>query len=68
MLRLRYGSRRDDPMPFILTLTPSYVAHAIGKTPPIMLQIQEYVQRNAEHLKSVAHNAKMRGLNAQVLE
>jgi predicted RNA-binding protein Jag len=56
-------------MPFILTLTPSYVAHALGKTPPIMLpNIQEYVQRNAEHLKSVAHNAKMRGLNAQVLE
>jgi len=69
MLRLRYGSRRDDPMPFILTLTPRYLADAIGKTPPIMLQdIQEHVQRNAEHLKSVAHNAKMRGLNAQVLE
>ena len=56
-------------MPFILTLTPRYLADAIGKTPPIMLQdIQEHVQRNAEHLKSVAHNAKMRGLNAQVLE
>jgi hypothetical protein len=41
MLRLRYGSRRDDPM-LILTLTPSYVAHASGKTPPITLQnIQE---------------------------
>jgi hypothetical protein len=26
ILRIRYGSCRDDPMPFVLTVTPSYVA------------------------------------------
>jgi hypothetical protein len=34
-LRLAYGSGPDDPMPFVLTLTPQYVARAIGKTPPV---------------------------------
>ena len=37
-LQLRYGSGPDDPLPFILTLTPQYVAHATGKTLAITLQ------------------------------
>ena len=28
LLRIRYGSGVEDPLPFILTVTPSYVAHA----------------------------------------
>jgi hypothetical protein len=32
--RLRYGSRPNDLVPFVLTLTPQYVAQALGKTPP----------------------------------
>lgn len=69
MLRLTYGVAQDDPQPFILILTPQHVAHATGKTPPIMLHdIQEYVKRNADRLKVVAQNARHRGLTAQVLE
>jgi hypothetical protein len=33
-LRLIYGSGPADPAPFVLTLTPQYVARASGKTPP----------------------------------
>ena len=32
-LRLIYGP--TDPAPFVLTLTPQYVARALGKTPPV---------------------------------
>jgi hypothetical protein len=69
ILRLRYGSRPDDPLPFILTLTPSYVAHALGKPLPIMLQdIQEYAGRNADQLKAIAQRVKDSGRNTEVLE
>ena len=34
-LRLIYGSGPTDPAPFVLTLTPQYVARALGKTPPV---------------------------------
>ena len=34
-LRLIYGSGPADPASFVLTLTPQYVARAIGKTPPV---------------------------------
>ena len=35
-LRLIYGSGPTDPAPFVLTLTPQYVARASGKTPPVL--------------------------------
>jgi len=69
ILRLRYGSGPDDPLPFILTLMPQHVAHALGQTLPIKLQdIQKYAQQNADRLKAIAQNAKDRGLTAEVLE
>ena len=34
-LRLIYGSGPADPAPFVLTLTPQYVARASGKTPRV---------------------------------
>jgi hypothetical protein len=39
-------------MPFILTLTPHYVARAIGKTAPT--DIQNYAEQNADKLKAIA--------------
>ena len=36
-LRLIYGSGPTDPAPFVLTLTPQYVARALGKTPPVLV-------------------------------
>jgi len=69
LLRIRYGSGVDDPLPFVLTVTPQYVAHAAGKTLPLThREIQEYADQNAEQLKAIAKNAKDRGYSTQVLE
>jgi hypothetical protein len=69
LLRIRYGSGIDDPLPFILTVTPSYVAHADAKMPPpTHREIQDYAERHAEELKAIAKNARDRGFNAYVLE
>jgi hypothetical protein len=69
ILRIRYGSSRDDPMPFVLTVTPPFVARALRKTLPIMLQdIQEYARRNSDELRTIAQKAKNQGRDAEVLE
>jgi hypothetical protein len=68
-LRLKYGSGPDDPLPFILTLTPSYVARAMQQIMPIPLQdVVDYARRNKERLRIVAQLAKWEGLYIQVLE
>jgi hypothetical protein len=66
---LRYGTGHDDPMPFILTLTPQYVAREIQKTPPVsFLKVQRFAERNADKLKAIAEFEKSRGLNTHILE
>jgi hypothetical protein len=46
-LRLIYGSGPADPAPFVLTLTPQYVARASGKTPPVSFhEIERYADEN----------------------
>ena len=68
-LRLKYGSGADDPLPFILTLTPSYVAREMQQIMPIPLQdVVDYARRNKERLRILAQLAKWEGLNTQVLE
>jgi hypothetical protein len=55
LYRIRYGTKPDDLVPFVLTLTPQYVARQIGKTPPIKFpEIQKYAHENADKLKAVA--------------
>jgi len=49
LFRLSYGTEPNDPVPFILTLTPQYVARAIGKTAPT--DIRNYAEQNADKLK-----------------
>ena len=66
---LRYGTGQDDPMPFVLTLTPQYVAREIKKAPPVSyLKVQRYAERNADMLKAKAKFEKERGLNTHTLE
>jgi hypothetical protein len=66
---LRYGTGHDDPMPFILTLTPQYVAREIQKTLPVSyLKVQRYAERNAEKLKAKAKFERERGLDTHTLE
>ena len=66
MRHLRYGTGHDDPMPFILTLTPQYVAREMRKTPLISyLKIHRYAERNADRLKAIAKLEKGRGFNTR---
>ena len=66
---LRYGTGQDDPTPFILTLTPQYVAREIKKTLPVSyLRVQRYAKRNADKLKAKAKFEKERGCNTHTLE
>jgi len=66
---LRYGTGHDDPVPFILTLTPQYVAREIQKTLPVSyLKVQRSAERNADKLKAKAKFEKERGFSTHTLE
>ena len=66
---LRYGTGDDDPKPFVLTLTPQYVAREIQKTLPVSyLKVQRYAERNADKLKAIAKSEKERGSKRHTLE
>jgi hypothetical protein len=61
-LRLIYGSGPADPAPFVLTLTPQYVARASGKTPPVSFhEIERYADENAGDLREMAFREKATG-------
>ena len=67
--QLRYGTGRDDPMPFTLTLTPQYVAREVKKKLPVSyLRVQRYAERNADKLKAIAKIERERGINKHTLE
>jgi len=69
VFRIWYGSGEDDRLPFVLTLTPRYVARALHKPLPITLeQIQTYADKNRDLLMAIARNAKERGRRAVVLD
>ena len=66
---LWYGTGESDRSPFVLTLTPDYVANALGKKQPISLEeIVAYAKKNARRLKAIARSARERGGNAKVLD
>jgi hypothetical protein len=69
ILRLRYGTRADDPAPFVLTVMPSYVANEMQQILPIARQdVVDYARRNKERLRNIAQVLKDRGQSAKVLE
>jgi hypothetical protein len=64
---IRLPSQR--PYPFVLTLTPQYVARALGKTPPVTyLEITKYAHDNAGDLQAKAVFEKRRGRTTLTLE
>jgi hypothetical protein len=68
IFRLWYGAADNDQSPFVLTLTPQYVAHALRKALPVTLEeIEEYAQQNKDRLRAIAHDARACGQNAKVL-
>ena len=65
IIYLRFGKSLDDPMPFVLTVTPSYVAQKMQTT---RREVHNYCNENREALRKVAFNCKQHGKNAEVLE
>jgi hypothetical protein len=69
IFRIWYGSGEDDQLPFVLTLTPNYVARALRKPLPLTLEeITAFANKNQDRLKTIARNAKTRGRRAEILE
>jgi hypothetical protein len=69
IFRIWYGAADNDEAPFVLTLTPQHVAHALNKTLPVTLEeIEAYAHKNRDRLKAIARGARARGRNAAVLE
>jgi hypothetical protein len=67
-MQIRFGKGGGDPIPFILTVTPAYVANKIQKTLPInIIDIQNYCDKNKEDLRKIAFNCKQRGKNSDFL-
>ena len=68
-LRLIYGSGPADPAPFVLTLTPQYVARALGKRLPASFhEIEKYADDNAGDLTEMAFREKGTGRLNLILE
>jgi hypothetical protein len=69
MIDLRYGEAFDDPQPFILTVTPEYVAHETAKSLPISASdLLAYILAHAAELRATAENCKARYLTSEVLQ
>jgi hypothetical protein len=68
MIDLKYGKAFDDPQPFILTVTPEYVAHQTAKSLPISASdLHAYILAHAGKLRTTAENCKARDLTSEVL-
>jgi hypothetical protein len=68
-LRLAYGAGPDDPMLFVLTLTPGYVARVMEKMAPVTHEeITRYAYDNAGDLRAMALREKDSGRLSLVLE
>jgi hypothetical protein len=68
VIDLKYGEAFDDPQPFILTVTPEYVAHETAKSVPISASdLHAYILAHAAKLRATAENFKRRDLTSEVL-
>jgi hypothetical protein len=68
MIDLKYGEAFGDPHPFILTVTPEYVAHETAKSLPISASdLHAYILAHAATLRATAENCKARDLSCEVL-
>jgi hypothetical protein len=69
MIDLKFGEALDDPQPFVLTVTPGYVAHETAKILPISpSDLHAYILAHVAKLRATAENCKARGLTSEVLQ
>jgi hypothetical protein len=66
-VQLKYGERPDDPAPFILIVTPTYVADKLGKESSTYKEVVAYVDTHLDELKAVAIHQHGRGFATEVL-
>jgi hypothetical protein len=65
---LTYEEIIGDPRPFVLTVTPTHVAHQVSRHLPITTaDMQSYVLACVANLEATARKCKEEGLTAQVL-
>ena len=69
MIDLKYGQAFNDPQPFVLTVTPQYVAHETTKFLPISASdVHAYILAHAAKLKVIAERLKAQDLASEVLQ
>ena len=69
MIDLKFGEALDDPQPFVLTVTPGYVAHETAKTLPLSAaDLHAYILAHVAKLRATAENCKAGGLTSEVLQ
>jgi hypothetical protein len=69
MIDLKFGEALDDPQPFVLTVTPGYVAQETAKTLPISASdLHAYILAHVAKLRTTAENCKAGGLTSEVLQ
>jgi hypothetical protein len=66
-VQLKYGERPDDPAPFILIVTPTYVAGKLGKESSNYREVLQYVETHLEELRAIAMHQRGRGFATEVL-
>jgi hypothetical protein len=69
MVDLKYGGGFDDPQPFVLTVTPQYVAYETAKSLPISAsEVHAYILAHAAKLRVIAQQCKEQDLTSEVLQ
>jgi len=69
MIDLKFGEALDDPQPFVLTVTPGYVAHETAKSLPISASdLHAYILAHVAKLRATAEKCKAGGLTSEVLQ
>jgi hypothetical protein len=69
MIDLKFGEAFDDPQPFVLTVTPGYVAHETIKSLPISASdLHAYILAHVAKLRATAEKCKAGGLTSEVLQ
>jgi hypothetical protein len=66
-IQLRYGESSSDPKPFMLIVTPAFVAARIDKEFPTHEDVMAYVDTHAEELRTIAISKYERGFSTETL-
>jgi hypothetical protein len=69
MIDLKFGEAFNDPQPFVLTVTPGYVAHETAKSLPLSASdLHAYILAHLAKLRATAKNCKAGGLTSELLQ